>query len=353
MNSILRSLPKSSGATTLLPSIELWSHLVKTVPTDISSFLPNLEVFRHYFNGGKHMRPLQLILLSQCINQSFPQLKIPISRLDISDKQYKLSLIVEMIHTASLMHDDVLDQQETRRNTPTLRKITSDKQSILGGDYLLAKASEELSRMNSQVIKIIASILMDLVMGELCQLNAFSLQNVLEKTKLKTASLFAKASQALADLSDPNKTIIIDRQILTDAFQKHNVDLSLDHGLDLTKSAYFLSEVCFSFGQSLGMAFQIKDDVLDSDEYLEGIVNVPFILCATAQMWEDFEKVKNKDIAAIKRIEFEIQSKGVPRALEMANNYINMCRAVLSIFGNTHSKLGLDQLCLYVVQRNK
>eukprot|EP00835_Amoeboradix_gromovi_P006116 NODE_664_length_5412_cov_0.289855.p2 type:complete len:368 gc:universal NODE_664_length_5412_cov_0.289855:5300-4197(-) len=330
-----------------------WNYLIKNVPRDISSFLPNLEIFRHYFQGGKHMRPLQLILLSQCINQSFPTLKSPLNDLQISDKQYQLALITEMIHTASLMHDDVLDQQDTRRNSPTLRKIMSDKQSILGGDYLLAKASEELSKMNTNIVQLVASILMDLVMGELSQLNAHSIPNVLEKTKLKTASLFGKSSQAIAKLSDPKQTIIIDRNTISDAFIKYKVNTALDIGIDLTKNAFFLDQICYTFGHSLGMAFQIKDDILDSDEFLEGIINVPFILCANDQMWDDFDKIKHNDQDAIKRIEIKLKLEGIPKALEMANNYINTSRALLSVFANTQSRVGLDELCLYVVQRSK
>ena len=330
-----------------------WNHLIKNVPRDIGFFLPNLEVFKHYFQGGKHMRPLQLILLSQCLNQSFPALKQKLNVMKITDQQYQLALITEMIHTASLMHDDVLDQQDTRRNTPTIRKIMSDKQSILGGDYLLAKASEELSRMDTSVVQLIASILMDLVMGELSQLNAYSIPNVLEKTKLKTASLFGKSSQAIAKLADPKQSIIIDRKVITDAFLKYNVNVNLDHGLDLNENAYFLEQICFSLGQSIGMAFQIKDDVLDHDEYQEGIINVPFILCANEQMWEDFDKVKQNDTAAIQRIELQLKLYGIPKAMELAKNYINISRALLSVFANTESKKGLDQLCQYVVQRNK
>eukprot|EP00834_Sanchytrium_tribonematis_P005552 NODE_344_length_9080_cov_0.340051.p3 type:complete len:328 gc:universal NODE_344_length_9080_cov_0.340051:7490-6507(-) len=327
--------------------MQKFAHLVKNVPNDICSFLPNLDVFKHYFQGGKHIRPLQLILLSQCINQTYLP-KQPLNDLNITKQQYKLALITEMIHTASLMHDDVLDQQDTRRNSPTIRKLHSDKSSILGGDYLLAKASEELSKMNTNVIALVASILMDLVMGELTQLNAHNLPNVLEKTKLKTASLFAKSSQAIAKLSDP---IVIKASQVHEYLTEFNVLQSKDHGFDLKQGAYLLDEICYSFGNALGMSFQIKDDILDADEFEDGIINIPFILCANDQMWADFAMKENPD--ANLRIKHRIRTVGIPKSHELATHYMNISRALLRVFKNHECKLGLDHLCQYSVYRKE
>ncbi|KAJ1668363.1 coq1 putative hexaprenyl diphosphate synthase, partial [Coemansia sp. RSA 25] len=156
----------------------------------------------------------------------------------------RLAEITEMIHTSSLLHDDVIDHAETRRGLPAIQKTFGNKMAIFAGDFLLARASMALARLRDpEVIEIMASVLSDLVDGEFKQLknledddapmaqpdeNAFNYY--LEKTYLKTGSLIAKSCRSSAILSNSTDDVV---------------------------------EAAYIYGRNLGIAFQLIDDLLD------------------------------------------------------------------------------------------
>jgi len=167
--------------------------------------------------------------------------------------QRRLAEIVELIHTATLLHDDVLDHAETRRGKPSANALSGNKLSILAGDYMLGRASVYLARLrNPEVIELLAEVIAELVKGELFQLQntaagagaavdftskpsreAYlrdSLEYYLEKTYLKSASLISKSCRATAVLGGATE--------------------------DVATKAYV-------YGRNLGLAFQLVDDVLD------------------------------------------------------------------------------------------
>jgi len=110
-------------------------------------------------------------------------------------RQAQLGQIVEMIHVASLIHDDVLDEAETRRGGDAVHKLYSNKVAVLAGDYLLARASVLLARLeNTAVVQIMATALESLVSGEIMQLKSppetlVEMETYLRKSYYKTASL--------------------------------------------------------------------------------------------------------------------------------------------------------------------
>lgn len=157
---------------------------------------------------------------------------------DVWRKQAQLGQIVEMIHVASLIHDDVLDEADTRRGGEAVHKLYSNKVAVLAGDYLLARASVLLARLeNTAVVQIMATALESLVAGEIMQLKSspdelLQMESYLRKSYYKTASLICYACRSVA--------------LLGGHAYGSNV-----------------ATACEEFGFHMGLAFQIQDDILD------------------------------------------------------------------------------------------
>ncbi|KAL6260090.1 hypothetical protein P5V15_007629 [Pogonomyrmex californicus] len=184
----------------------------------------------YYLDGqGKAVRPMFAILMARAINYHK-------GRNDLSHSQRQIAMISEMIHAASLLHDDVIDQSDIRRGKPSVNVVWSQKKVAMAGDYILAVACMMLSRIqNDDVTIAISQILADLVQGEFMQLGSKETENerfahYLTKTYRKTASLIANCVKAVAILSE-----VDDRMI----------------------------EMTFQYGRNVGLAFQLVDDLLD------------------------------------------------------------------------------------------
>lgn len=184
------------------------------------------EVIRKYFsNGGKRVRVLLLLICAKL--GDFNKNKKDIIR---------LASIVEIIHTASLIHDDIIDKAETRRGSSTLNKMYGDEYALYIGDYLFAIVLKEISNFEDpRLHTYLAETLKQLCIGELIQeaglydINTRRL-DYLKKIKRKTAILIAFASVGGAIISK-----VSDEDV----------------------------ENCYKFGYYLGMSYQIVDDYLD------------------------------------------------------------------------------------------
>ncbi|CED82684.1 Geranylgeranyl pyrophosphate synthase/Polyprenyl synthetase [Phaffia rhodozyma] len=157
--------------------------------------------------------------------------------------QKRLAEITEMIHVASLLHDDVIDVSPTRRGAPSAPNLFGNKVSILGGDFLLGRASAALARLGSpEVVELLSTVIANLVEGEMMQLKATQepersptaegFDKYMQKTYLKTASLMAKSARASVILG----------------------------GAECDEE---LKDVAYAYGRNLGIAFQLVDDLLD------------------------------------------------------------------------------------------
>ncbi|GAB5573356.1 all trans-polyprenyl-diphosphate synthase PDSS1 isoform X1 [Prionailurus iriomotensis] len=155
---------------------------------------------------------------------------------DVQADQRSIALIAEMIHTASLVHDDVIDDASSRRGKHTVNKIWGEKKAVLAGDLILSAASIALARIgNTTVISILTQVIEDLVRGEFLQLGSKENENerfahYLEKTFKKTASLIANSCKAVSVLGCPDPAV---------------------------------HEIAYQYGKNVGIAFQLIDDVLD------------------------------------------------------------------------------------------
>ncbi|XP_010751066.3 all trans-polyprenyl-diphosphate synthase PDSS1 isoform X1 [Larimichthys crocea] len=185
----------------------------------------------YYFDGkGKAIRPMIVVLMARALN-------IHSNRAgDLLPGQRAIAMISEMIHTASLVHDDVIDGSDKRRGKKTINNMWGERKAILVGDFILSAASMALARIgNITVVKVLSQVIEDLVRGEFMQLGSKENENerfkhYLEKTFKKTASLIANSCKAVSILvnSDPE-----------------------------------VHEIAYQYGKNVGIAFQLVDDVLD------------------------------------------------------------------------------------------
>lgn len=162
--------------------------------------------------------------------------------------QLRLAQIVEMLHTASLLHDDVIDESALRRGAPSAPASYGNKLSVLGGNFVLGRASAALSRLGDpEVTELIASVISNLVEGEILQTKDVKLEGsssttgqrrqdawniYLHKTYLKTASLMAKGARSAVVLGG-------------------------------CRDGDVWKEMAYAYGRNIGIAFQLVDDVLD------------------------------------------------------------------------------------------
>jgi all-trans-nonaprenyl-diphosphate synthase len=161
---------------------------------------------------------------------------------EINDRQRRLAMVIEMIHVASLVHDDVLDECDVRRGASTVNDSFGNKVAVLVGDFLFAQSSWYLANLdNLEVIKLISQVIADFADGEIAQAASLynldmSMEQYLDKSFYKTASLIAAACRSAAVLSD------VDDQV---------------------------KEAMYAYGKHLGLAFQVVDDILDFTQSTE------------------------------------------------------------------------------------
>jgi geranylgeranyl pyrophosphate synthase len=192
---------------------------------------PFLIIFQRQ---GKKFRPTIVALMARALSPE--GMKYLGSRTNVL--QLQLGQITEMIHVASLIHDDVLDEADTRRGGASVHSMYTNKVAVLAGDYLLAKASVLLARLQHfQVVEVMASALEALVMGEIMQARSkkdelLDMNYYLRKSYFKTASLICSACKSSA--------------LLAGYAEKDDCTVAAEE-----------------FGYHLGMAYQIVDDILD------------------------------------------------------------------------------------------
>ena len=154
------------------------------------------RVAQHFFElAGKRFRPTVVLLASSA---ALGDDRAP------SAKQRRLAEITEMIHAASLLHDDVIDLADTRRGAKAAHRIYGNKVAVLAGDFLLARASVLLSRLGDvKVVELLATVIEEMVQGELMQVKALphellEFDHYLSKTYRKTAALMSLSCQVRA-----------------------------------------------------------------------------------------------------------------------------------------------------------
>ena len=259
-------------------------------------------------------------------------------------RDINLAACVELIHSATLMHDDVIDNGSLRRGKKTLNKIWDNHSSVLIGDYLLSRCFEMMVEDGSnEILKLLSSTSSKIAQGEILQLQHQGEVDMLEETYLKiisakTAELFAAATKVGAILSE-------------------------------TKSKE--KEALEFYGRNLGLTFQIADDTLDynseikffgkkiGQDFYEGKITLPIILLF--QKADKPEKEKLKDIfSKEKRTEENLnytlslikKHKIINDCYQKAQHYINLASNSLSTFGDCDQKKILENLTSFSLSRN-
>ncbi|CAG8550146.1 3645_t:CDS:2 [Ambispora gerdemannii] len=347
--------------------------LTQNIKRLLSSKHPVLEsISKYYFTSqGKHLRPLLVLLMSQATSLAPKQYQIsPANYYEIIDTplssspsssssfselinespkeiyqpslsvqgtiilptQRRLAEITEMIHTASLLHDDVIDTSETRRNQPSANASFGNKMTILAGDFLLARATIALARLrNPEIIELYATIITNLV-EESEKVSTFDYY--MEKSYMKTASLLANSCRGASILGGCTPEII---------------------------------DIAYDYGRNLGLAFQLVDDMLDftssSDNFGKPVGADLKLGLATAPVlyaWEEFpelgplidRKFKNEgDVEMAHNLVF--RSKGLEKTKLLAALLCKKAATSVLKLPKSDARSALIQLTDKVLIRNK
>ena len=259
-------------------------------------------------------------------------------------RDINLAACIELIHAATLMHDDVIDNGEIRRGKKTLNFVWGNQSSILVGDYLLSRCFEMMVEDgNLEILRLLSSTSAQIAQGEILQLQHKGEIDMLEETYFKiilakTGKLFAAATKVGAILGNKNNKI-------KDALE--------------------------FYGKNLGLTFQIADDSLDynselnlfgkkiGNDFYEGKITLPIILLY--QKTNDAEKIKIKEFFTKKnrdeknlKVILELIKKYniISQCYKKAEHFIDLASNSLSIFDNSDEKRILEKLTSFSLERS-
>ena len=259
-------------------------------------------------------------------------------------RDINLAACVELIHAATLMHDDVIDNSDIRRGKKTLNSLWGNQSSILLGDYLLSRCFEMMVEDgNLEILRLLSSTSSEIAQGEVLQLQHKGEVDILEETYLKiisskTASLFAAATKVGAILAGK--------------------DLKYKEALEF-------------YGKNLGLTFQIADDALDynselkffgkkiGNDFFEGKVTLPIILLYQKISTSEKNEIK-KFFIKNKRNDYDFKyilnlikkNDIINDCYKKAEHFINLASNSLSVFDETEEKNILKNLTSFSIRRN-
>ena len=289
------------------------------------------ELSNHLINaGGKRLRPLLTLAASDLCNYS-------------GASHIKLAAAIEFIHTATLLHDDVVDESFQRRGKPTANILWDNQSSVLVGDYLFSKSFQLMVETDSlKVLSILADASSTISEGEILQLSAVKNIKTDESAYFKiiegkTAALFAAATEVGAVISNVER-----------------------------KKADALA----NFGKALGISFQITDDLLYyvgseevlgkniGDDFKEGKVTLPLIKAISKSSKEEkrfWEEVINNGMQKSSDLEHALllmrQHDVFNETRSEAIKWSKKARNYLDIFPESKTKVILQELTSFVVER--
>ena len=291
------------------------------------------KMTNHHLNsGGKRIRPLLTLAAAKLCGYNE------------GDRDINLAACVELIHAATLMHDDVIDNSDTRRGKKTTNTIWGNQSSILVGDYLLSRCFEIMVEDgNIEILKLLSSTSAQIAQGEILQLQHKGEIDMLEETYLKiisskTAVLFSAATKVGAILSEQNSK---------------------------------KKEALEFYGKNLGLTFQIADDALDynsetklfgkkiGNDFYEGKITLPIILL--------FQQINNTERNKLQNIFKQLERtssdlsyavnlitkyKIISQCYKKAEYFINLASNSLSIFTESNEKKILENLTSFSMKRS-
>lgn len=307
---------------------QLKNSLTKTLTSEVALSDEILSYVSE--RGGKRLRPILVILSSKVCGKT-------------SESTIKSAIAMELLHTATLIHDDVIDEAPTRRGSESVNKIWKNRLSVFVGDHMFAQTLKILNQLNNlEAISILAETAQTMTEGELLQIETkrkvdIPLDIYLKLIEAKTAALFI-ASCKLGVITSGNNSIEA-------------------------------REAIQNYARNLGIAFQIKDDLLNfegevektgkpkGNDLLEGKLTLPMILAL-----ETCEKKERKEIISkVKKgielnnldyfINFINQYEGLKKSELMAQKFVKNGIESLEIFENSKFKDALVELLKFTVSR--
>jgi octaprenyl-diphosphate synthase len=281
------------------------------------------EVANHLISsGGKRLRPMLTLAMAKLTGYK-------------GDGHIKLAAAVEFMHTATLLHDDVVDESDMRRGRPAARKLWGNEASVLVGDFLLGQAFKMMVEVGSlRALEILSSAAAIIAEGEVMQLGAAKNTATTEDEYLaviraKTAELFAAACEV---------------------------------GPVLTNRPKAEAAACRSFGMNLGIAFQLVDDALDyggksaklgkniGDDFREGKITLPVVLSfrrgseSERGFWtRALEKGEITDTDLETAVGLMIKHRALEDTIKRAQHYGAIARDALALFPASQMKQALEE----------
>lgn len=280
---------------------------------------------------GKMMRPMLTLLMAKLCGK-------------IEESTYYAAISLELLHTASLVHDDVVDESDKRRGQASVNALYDNKVSVLVGDFLLATSLTNAALTeNISLVKLVSCLGQKLSEGEIIQLsntNAsdFSEDVYFDVIKKKTAALFSTAAEA---------------------------------GVRSVESCDEIAEKAYQFGELIGIAFQIKDDIFDynpsdllgkpsGNDMKEGKLTLPALYVLNAFNEESMKNLalKIRSLEATTEeitlfIDYVKQNGGIEYATQVMIDYRNKALALLPQTASPDLKEALTSYIDYVIERSK
>ena len=282
-------------------------------------------------SNGKHIRPILLLLTAKACGGPCEATK-------------EAAVIIEILHTTTLIHDDVVDETKQRRGVPSLNAIFDNRIAVLTGDYILAGAVIRASKIgNLDIIKILAGVCRDLSEGELMQLENAEKHSIDEEEYFKminkkTATLISACSEIGALSVNASQETI---------------------------------EKCRMFGKYLGYCFQIKDDIFDyfdnidlgkptGNDLREGKITLPLIYALRTAPEKDAalkleiivkQNYNRENIAEL--INFAKQYNGIEYAENKLSEYKQKAVNIINSFSPSEARTSLLLLSDYITERTK
>lgn len=303
----------------------------RVIQQRLSSEVPLVSTISDYIiaAGGKRLRPVLLLLCCGALGYQ-------------GDQRFNMAAVVEFIHTATLLHDDVVDESEMRRGNATANARFGNPASVLVGDFLYSRAFQMMVEANNmRIMQVLAEATNVIAEGEVMQLMNMHNPHLdeagyLQVIRSKTAKLFEASARVGAILA----------------------------GADTATE-----QACASYGQALGTAFQVIDDVLDyagnttvlgknlGDDLREGKTTLPLIVAMQRGTPDDRatiqQAIENGDLSMLERISAIIQRTGaLDAAREAAQSEARIAIAAAQMLPASAHTDCLVQLASQLLQRN-
>ena len=313
---------------------EKLDHVSRVIKLKLASKIDLIHKMTDYHlnSGGKRIRPLLTLATAKLCGY------------EGGNRDINLAACIELIHSATLLHDDVIDNSDLRRGIKTANSVWGNQSSILVGDYLFSRCFEIMvDDGSSEILKLLSSTSSTIAQGEVLQLEHKGEVDVLEETyfniiSMKTAALFSAATQVGACLANRNKK------------EKDALE---------------------SYGKNLGLAFQIADDALDyfskkkifgkeiGKDFYEGKATLPLIIIFQKANNEEknflkeiFKKEKRNEDDFSETLALINKYKAIQESLKRAEYFVNISYGALGIFEESREKKILQNLTGFSFNRS-